>query len=71
MAIHCSTFLRDTGTTPKKKRPATNGEKLADSVGSLHIEESRVKSKNLNVVNEFEKSNPKRIANFVVVGKLI
>jgi hypothetical protein len=40
-----------------------NGEKLADSVG--------VKSKNLNVIGEFEKSNPKRIANFVVVGKYV
>lgn len=56
------------GTTPKKKKPVTNGEKLADSVGKLQIEEPRVKSKNLNVANEFEKSNTKRIANFVVVG---
>jgi hypothetical protein len=48
-----------------------NGEKLADSVGSLTIEEPRVKSKNLNVIGEFEKSNPKRIANFVVVGKYV
>jgi elongation factor 1 alpha-like protein len=42
---------------------------LADSVGSLIIDEPRVKSKNLNVVDEFEKSNAKRIANFVVMGK--
>jgi elongation factor 1 alpha-like protein len=42
---------------------------LAESVEGLVIEESRVKSKNLNVVDEFEKSSPKRIANFVVVGK--
>jgi elongation factor 1 alpha-like protein len=42
---------------------------LAESVGSLVIEETRIKSKNLNVVDEFEKSNPKRIANFVVMGK--
>jgi elongation factor 1 alpha-like protein len=32
------------------------------------MEESRVKSKNLNVIEEYEKSSPKRIANFVVVG---
>jgi elongation factor 1 alpha-like protein len=42
---------------------------LADSVGSLVIDEPRVKSKNLNVVDEFEKSNAKRVANFVVMGK--
>ncbi|KAH3914057.1 hypothetical protein HBI56_053920 [Parastagonospora nodorum] len=56
------------GTTPKKKKGTSNGDKLADSFGSLVIEESRIKSKNLNVVDEFEKSSPKRIANFVVVG---
>lgn len=33
------------------------------------IDEPRVKSRNLNVVAEFEKSGMKRLANFVVVGK--
>ncbi|KAL5114512.1 hypothetical protein ACEQ8H_007602 [Pleosporales sp. CAS-2024a] len=57
------------GTTPKKKTPRTSsGDKLADSVGSLSVEEPRFKSKNLNVLEEFDKSNLKRIAGFVVVG---
>jgi len=43
---------------------------LAESVEKLAVsEESRVKSKNLNVVDEFEKSNMKRMANFVVLGE--
>lgn len=42
---------------------------LADSVSSLTVEEApKVKSKNLNVLEEFEKSNMKRMANFVVIG---
>ncbi|KAF1936391.1 hypothetical protein EJ02DRAFT_459567 [Clathrospora elynae] len=57
------------GSTPKKKRNATtNGEKLAESVERLNVDEPRVRSKNLNVVDEFEKSGLKRMANFVVVG---
>lgn len=37
---------------------------------TLTVEEApRVKSKNLNVLNEFEKSGMKRMANFVVIGK--
>lgn len=63
-----SIYLNHTGTTPKKKKPAANGDKLADSVGSLSVDEPRVKSKNLNVIAEFEKSGTKRMANFVVVG---
>ena len=43
---------------------------MAESVEKLAVsEESRVKSKNLNVVDEFEKSNMKRMANFVVLGE--
>lgn len=37
---------------------------------TLTVEESpKVKSKNLNVLDEFEKSGMKRMANFVVIGK--
>jgi elongation factor 1 alpha-like protein len=63
-------FLRHTGTTPKKKKPAAaaNGDKLADSVEKLAVDEPKVKSKNLNVLDEFQKSGMKRMANFVVVG---
>ncbi|KAJ4983666.1 elongation factor Tu GTP binding domain-containing protein [Stagonosporopsis vannaccii] len=57
-------------TTPKKKKPAaaTNGNKLADSVEKLAVDEPKVKSKNLNVLEELQKSGMKRMANFVVVG---
>ncbi|KAL1801174.1 hypothetical protein ACET3X_001516 [Alternaria dauci] len=55
-------------TTPKKKKKQTNGD-LAESVEKLAVvDEPRVKSKNLNVVDEFEKSVSKRMANFVVLG---
>ena len=63
-------LLSHTGTTPKKKKPAAakEGEKLAESIEKLAVDEPKVKSKNLNVVEELEKSNMKRMANFVVVG---
>ncbi|KAF2009557.1 hypothetical protein BU24DRAFT_78121 [Aaosphaeria arxii CBS 175.79] len=52
-------------TKPKK----STGESLANSVDKLSVEEvPKVKSKNLNVVAEFEKSGMKRMANFVVIG---
>lgn len=56
---------------PKKKKAApTQESKLAESVEKLAVaDEPRVKSKNLNVIDEFEKSKSKRMANFVVVGK--
>ncbi|XPS72930.1 hypothetical protein M3J09_005086 [Ascochyta lentis] len=58
------------GTTPKKKKPAAaaNGDRLADSVEKLAVDEPKVKSKNLNVLDELRKSDMKRMANFVVVG---
>ncbi|KAH7074319.1 P-loop containing nucleoside triphosphate hydrolase protein [Paraphoma chrysanthemicola] len=56
------------GTTPKKKRHS-NGDKIAEATERLSVvDEPRVRSKNLNVVAEFENSDAKRIANFVVVG---
>lgn len=55
------------GTKPRPKK--TNGEKLAESVEKLNVEETpKVKSKNLDVVREFERSGMKRMANFVVTG---
>lgn len=61
-------YLRLPGTTPKKKKKQANGD-LTESVEKLSVaDEPKVKSKNLNVVDEFEKSNMKRLANFVVVG---
>lgn len=36
----------------------------------MTVEETpKIKSKNLNVVEEFKKSGMKRMANFVVIGK--
>ncbi|KAH9879518.1 hypothetical protein IAQ61_001336 [Plenodomus lingam] len=66
-------FLNQAGTTPKekkkrKKKPHT-GE-ISESVEKLVLDESKVKSQNLDVVAEFEKSDLKRIANFVVIGML-
>jgi hypothetical protein len=55
----------------KAYRNYTKRDKLAESVGNLAVEEPRVKSKNLNVIDEFERSRPKRMANFVVVGKFV
>ncbi|KAL6709982.1 hypothetical protein ACN47E_000767 [Coniothyrium glycines] len=59
--------ITTTGTIPKKKKVG-NGDRLSDFVEKLVIEESKVKSKNLDVIKEYENSNMKRIASFVVVG---
>lgn len=62
-----------TGTKPKPaKIKKTNGEELAAPMEKLAVDETpRVKSKNLNVVEEFEKSGMKRMANFVVIGQFM
>ncbi|KAF2196590.1 hypothetical protein GQ43DRAFT_498411 [Delitschia confertaspora ATCC 74209] len=52
----------------KDANKTLTGDKLADSVSKMTVDDTKVKSKNLNVVEEFEKSNTKRMANFVVVG---
>ena len=59
------------GTKPKPAQPKkSNGEKLAASVEKLTVDDTpRVKSKNLDVVKEYEKSGMKRMANFVVIGE--
>ncbi|KAJ4299315.1 hypothetical protein N0V90_004559 [Kalmusia sp. IMI 367209] len=54
--------------TPKAKAKPNSGDKLAESVEKLVVAETKVKSKNLNVVEEFRKSGMKRVANFVVIG---
>jgi elongation factor 1 alpha-like protein len=58
---------------PKAKtasKKAHGGEALSESVEKLSVQEPKVKSKNLNVVEEYAKSGKKRMANFVVIGKL-
>ena len=58
------------GNKQKQSQNQTNGAKLAESVEKMTVEDvPKVKSKNLNVVEEFKKSGMKRMANFVVIGK--
>lgn len=56
----------------KHKQPPTNGNTsfngVTEGVKDVAIEEQRVKGKNLDVVAEFKKSKPKKVANFVVIG---
>ncbi|ORX92959.1 elongation factor EF-1 alpha subunit [Clohesyomyces aquaticus] len=67
-----SSAAHDTKATSGLKSKPThkpNGDKLVDSVDKLTVEETpRVKSKNLNVLEEFRKSGMKRMASFVVIG---
>ncbi|CAI6332470.1 unnamed protein product [Periconia digitata] len=63
-----------TGTTdgPSKQKAIPKksaADKLAESLDKVQVEETpKIKSKNLNVVEEFAKSGLKRMANFVVIG---
>lgn len=71
--MHHGTQSKDQVGTKSKSGQSkkNNGDKLAESIEKLAVEETpRIKSKNLNVVEEFEKSGMKRMANFVVIGKL-
>ena len=61
----------------KSKQPASKpaaGDKkhqsdLAGGMGNLSVAEKvNVKSKNLDVLSEYQKSNRKKSANFVVIG---
>ncbi|KAF2649085.1 hypothetical protein K491DRAFT_735684 [Lophiostoma macrostomum CBS 122681] len=58
------------GTKPKSTQPKkTKGDKLAASMEKMAVEETpKVKSKNLDVIKEFEQSGMKPMANFVVIG---
>ncbi|KAI9759356.1 MAG: Hsp70 suppressor, GTPase facilitates ribosomal subunit dissociation [Chaenotheca gracillima] len=61
------------GTKGKTSAKQPNGDNAADKtasgVASISIEESsRVKSKNLDVLSEYQKSKSKNSANFVVIG---
>ncbi|KAL0261418.1 hypothetical protein SLS55_002848 [Diplodia seriata] len=58
---------KQTQAKDSKAKVETAG--LAEGVEGIKIDEApRVKSKNLNVLEEYEKSNLKRSANFVVIG---
>ncbi|KAI9835889.1 MAG: hypothetical protein M1819_001787 [Sarea resinae] len=55
-------------TSSQKATKAVNQVTVNDSRASSAEEPSRVKSKNLNVLLEYEKSKAKKVANFVVIG---
>ncbi|KAF1953006.1 hypothetical protein CC80DRAFT_478378 [Byssothecium circinans] len=55
--------------TPKKTRDEARDEGLAESVDKLTVDNTpKVKSKNLNVPQEFANSSMKKVSNFVVIG---
>lgn len=53
---------------PQPKSGDKSVNAVAQGVGNVTIEEPKVKGKNLDVVAEFERSKPKKAANFVVIG---
>ncbi|OJD30344.1 elongation factor tu gtp binding domain-containing protein [Diplodia corticola] len=56
-------------TQAKDSKSKDEAGGLAEGVEGIKIDEApRVKSKNLNVLEEYEKSNMKKSANFVVIG---
>ena len=62
----------ETQKPARQKPPATRDDKapndVIQGVEGIKIEEARAKTKNLDVLAEFEKSKPKKSANFVVIG---
>lgn len=58
--------------TKKKADPgAKSAEATTDGVNSLRIDDAPLpKSKNLDVLKEFQKTQSKKSASFVVVGKI-
>jgi hypothetical protein len=56
---------------PAKQPTDKSAASLAENVKGLSVQESvKVKSKNLDVLAEYEKSQRKKAANFVVIGLL-
>ncbi|KAK4209795.1 putative glucose-regulated protein 78 of hsp70 family [Rhypophila decipiens] len=51
-----------------KKKGAASTDAITSEVKALKIEDPLPKSRNLNVLSEFEQSNKKKTASFVVVG---
>jgi elongation factor 1 alpha-like protein len=59
-----------TAAPAKKKGGVSGADSVADDVKTLKIDDTPLpKSKNFNVLDEFEKSKSKKTASFVVVGK--
>lgn len=78
-----SSILTNTRTGAQNKNSAAKAAKasvkgdaatkdVTQGVGAIQLEQpqptTKVKSKNLNVLEEFKKSNAKNAANFVVIG---
>jgi elongation factor 1 alpha-like protein len=51
--------------TPSK---VSSAKDVTNGVAALQLEETKTKSKNIDVLEEFRKSNAKNAANFVVIG---
>lgn len=57
-------------TSKKKADSERRGDEVLDGVKSLKIDDAPLpKSKNLDVLREFDKNRGKKSASFVVVGK--
>lgn len=57
-----------TKRTVASKSPGKNND-VADAIGQLSVQETaKVKSKNIDVLAEYHKSERKKAANFVVIG---
>lgn len=61
---------KKTVTAAPAKKKGGGADSAATDVKALKIDDTPLpKSKNLNVISEFEKSKSKKTASFVVVGK--
>jgi elongation factor 1 alpha-like protein len=61
---------KKTATAAPAKKKGGGTDSVANDVKALKIDDTPLpKSKNLNVLDEFEKSKSKKTASFVVVGK--
>ena len=59
-------------STSKAAKSDKNVSQIANGMGSMSVEDSsRARSKNLDVVAEFEKSKNKNAASFVVIGRAL
>lgn len=61
---------KKTVTAAPAKKKGGGGDSVTNDVKALKIDDTPLpKSKNFNVINEFEKSKSKKTASFVVVGQ--
>lgn len=61
---------KKTATAVPTKKKGGSADSVANEVKALKIDDTPLpRSKNLNVLNEFEQSKGKKTASFVVVGR--